>query len=82
MRIDLLPCPDCGSHAEVKEAIFLGSEQSYSYVHCANPLCHLFNHNPHFTGYAPEENDEHAAQSWNERFADTLHFGEVGAMHA
>jgi hypothetical protein len=71
MNIDLIPCPECCSPAEIKHFLFHGTSQPYSYVHCTNPACHLFSHNPHFTGHSLEENDENAALSWNERYADT-----------
>lgn len=82
MKIELLSCPDCGSSAEVNEAFFWGTTQSYSYVHCTNPLCHMSSHNPHFTGHSPEENDENAAISWNERFAETLHADAADSLSA
>lgn len=72
MKINLIPCPDCGSSAELKELFFFGTEQSASYVHCTNPDCDLYCHCPHFTGHSHEENDEHAALSWNERYAETV----------
>jgi hypothetical protein len=71
MKFQLIPCPDCGSAAEVKEACYLGTAQVYSYAHCTNPLCHLFSHNIHFTASTPEKSDEFAACSWNDRYAET-----------
>jgi hypothetical protein len=72
MKVDLIPCPECGAGAELKQSFYFGMDQTYSYVHCTNPECDLFCHNPHFTGHSAEENDEHAAASWNERFVETL----------
>lgn len=72
MNADLVPCPECGSRAELKQSFYFGVDQTYSYVHCTNPACDMFCHNPHFTGYSSEENDEHATASWNERFADSI----------
>lgn len=71
MKYQLIPCPDCGSAVELKEETYIGSSQLYSYVHCTNPLCHLFFHSPHFTGSTAEESDAYAARSWNERYAET-----------
>lgn len=71
MKVDLLPCPECGSKAELKKSFYFGTNQMYSYVHCTNSSCDLFCHNPHFSGLGSQENDEHAAASWNERFAET-----------
>lgn len=69
MEFHLTPCPDCGSAAELKEGRYIGTSQIYSYVHCTNPLCHLFSNSLHFTSSSPEKSDEWAAECWNERYA-------------
>lgn len=69
MKFDLIPCPDCGAAAELQEGFYRGTNQIYSYVHCTNPLCHLFKYTLHFTSVTPQRSDEIAASSWNERYA-------------
>jgi hypothetical protein len=71
MSVSLLPCPECGSAAELKEAYFVGVPDSYSYVHCTDPQCPLYLHSPHFWNDTHEHNDQHAVASWNERYAET-----------
>lgn len=72
MKVNLIPCPDCGADAEVKRGCYPGMSQVYSYVHCTSPSCELAGHTLHFTAATPAESDLRAAQSWNERYADTL----------
>jgi hypothetical protein len=77
MKVDLIPCPDCGAPAEVKRGRYVGTDQIYSTVHCKNFLCILFSHTLHVTAATPEESDIRAAQSWNERYAGILPQHEV-----
>jgi hypothetical protein len=71
MEANLIPCPDCGSPAELKKAYYFGVEQMYSYVHCTNPDCPLYARNPHFSGSNEGENDKHAIESWNEHYSES-----------
>ena len=70
MEANLIPCPDCGAAAEVKQGSYPDLAQLYSYVHCTNPDCHLYRHTLRFTAATPMKSQLRAVQSWNERYAD------------
>lgn len=36
MPNNLLPCPECGSPAELLRSYFVGIKDPYSYVHCTD----------------------------------------------
>jgi hypothetical protein len=80
MDVKLLPCPDCGMPAEMKEAYFDDSNECYSYVHCTNPHCALYAHSLRFWGQSPSLNDKRAIDSWNRRFADTAPVSSVAHL--
>lgn len=67
MPNSLLPCPECGSPAELKQSYFVGIDDPYSYVHCTDSHCSLYSHSPHFWNDTPQSNDMRAVGSWNER---------------
>lgn len=72
MKVNLVPCPDCGAPAQLSRGCYRMTQQTYSTVHCTNFLCHLHGNTLHFTASTPNESDMQAMQSWNERYEGLL----------